>query len=36
MGGGRGKEVGAYFSLSGSGTEVGWGKVGAYSRLGVY
>ena len=26
----------AYLSLSGSGREVGWGGVGAYSRLGAY
>ena len=26
----------AYLSLSGSGREVGWGGVGAYSGLGAY
>ena len=38
FGGGSGKGVGAYLSLSGIEREVGWGGVGvgAYSRLGAY
>ena len=35
-GGGSGKGVGSYLSLSGSGREVGRVGVGAYSRLGAY
>ena len=30
------KGVGAYLSFSLRGTEVGWGGVGAYLRLGAY